>query len=356
MIADTRFSLLHRLINSASPSGFEQPVQKVIREEVQLSTRDVQTDSHGNVIATLNRGGTPRVMLSAHCDEVGFMAHYIDDNGYIYFGAIGGLDPAILSGERIQFHTPQGSVAGVIGHRPLHSLGRDERDRTPHLDELWIDIGVESQEEASKLVPIGSTATRIATLDLLRENLIISRALDDKSGIFAAIEALRRLAEQKDQLKAEVCFVSTVQEEIGLRGAITGTYRVNPDIAIAVDVIPSTDYPHSSKQKMGEIKINGGPVITIGAFTNPQVSQLLIAAAQSEKLAYQICARPSDTSTDIDMIQITRGSVATGLVSIPCRYLHTGSEIASLKDIDEVATVLTHFVLGLSEHTNLIPS
>ncbi len=352
---ESRVAFLRRIIASPSPSGFEQPVQQVIREEIEHYTDEVRTDVHGNVIATLNAGGSPRVMLTAHCDELGFLVRYIDEQGFIYFAPIGGFDPSTLPGERVQIHTEAGPVLGVIGRKPVHLLESDERGKAPKLKDLWIDIGVANREEAQQLVSIGSIATRAAQLEPLRGDLVVSRALDDKAGIFAVTEAMRRIHEQRESLKAEVNFVSAVQEEVGSRGAVTSAYGVDPAVALAVDVTFTSDHPQTSKQDLGDIKLNGGPVISIGGFINPRVYQLLLTAVAGAELAYQIDPQADHTYTDTDMIQVARAGVATGLVSIPCRYLHTGSEIASLKDIDEVATLLARFVLALDGQTNMIP-
>ncbi len=350
-----RLAFLRNLIATPSPSGFEQPVQQLIREELRPYTDTVRTDVHGNVIAALNPDGQPRVMLTAHCDELGFLIRYIDSDGFLYFAPIGGFDPSTLPGNRVEIHTPGGIVPGVVGRRPIHLMNGDERGKAPKLSELWIDIGAANREEAQKLVPLGSPATRAAQLEPLRNDLVVSRALDDKSGIFTLIETMRQLAQARSQLQAGVFFVSAVQEEVGLRGSRTGAYGVDPQIAIAVDVTFTSDHPGTSKQELGEIKLNGGPVITIGGNINPQVYRMLTRAASEKGLSVQIDAQPSHTSTDTDVIQVTRAGIATGLVSIPCRYLHTGSEIVSLKDIQEVANLLAGFVLALDKEVNVIP-
>ncbi len=352
---ESRVAFLRRLVASPSPSGFEQPAQQVIREEIQSYTDAMHTDVHGNVIASLNAAGEPRVMLTAHCDELGLMVRYIDADGFLHFATIGGFDPSTLPGERVHIHTPGGTILGVIGRKPVHLLGGEDRGKAPKLSELWIDIGVENKEEAQKLVPIGSVVTRAAQLESLRGNLVVSRALDDKAGIFAVVEAMRRIHQQSERLKAGVFFVSAVQEEVGLRGARTGAFGVEPRIAIAVDVTYTSDHPQTSREEIGEIDLDGGPVITIGGHINPRVYPMLVAAADAAGISYQIDPQASGTGTDTDVIQVARAGVATGLVSIPCRYLHTGSEIVSLQDIDEVADVLALFVLALDEQTNVIP-
>lgn len=352
---ESRVAFLRRLIASPSPSGFEQPVQQVIREEIQRYTDEVRTDVHGNVIATLNPASHPRVMLTAHCDELGLLIRYIDERGFLYFAPIGGYDPSTLTGARVLIHTATGPIPGIIGRKPIHLLDGEERTKAPKLSTLWIDIGVSNKEEALKLIPLGSVATRAVQLESLREHLVVSRALDNKSGIFTIVEAMRLLHEQREKLQASVSFVSAVQEEIGGRGAATSAYSIDPLIAIAVDTIWTSDHPETLKQELGEIALNGGPVLTIGGFVNPRVYQLLVDAANEAGIVYQIDPEARATGTDNDTIRVARAGVATALVNIPCRYMHTASEVVSLKDLDEIAELLAHFVLLVNERTNVIP-
>jgi putative aminopeptidase FrvX len=352
---ESRIEFLRLLIASPSPSGFEQPIQEVIRTEISHYSDFVHTDVHGNVIASLHHEGSPRVMLTAHCDELGFIIRYIDEQGFLYFAPIGGFDPSTLPGERVHIHTSNGPLLGVIGSKAIHLMDSEERSHAPKLKNMWIDIGASDREEAQQLVPLGSVATRAAQLEILRGELVVSRALDNKSGLFSIVEAMRRLHEERDKLKASVHFVSTVQEETGLRGARTSTYEIHPQVALTVDVTFASDHPETSKQLLGDVQLNGGPGLTIGGFTNPRVYNLLVAAATDAGIAYQYDIQAGHTGTDNDNVQVSRGGVATGLLNIPCRYMHTGSEIVSLKDIDNTAELIARFVLALEEHTNLIP-
>lgn len=352
---ESRVAFLRRIIATPSPSGFEQKVQQVIREEVQHYTDEMHTDVHGNVIAALNPNGRPRVMLTAHCDELGFIVRYIDEQGFLYFAPIGGYDPATLPGSRVHIQTPSGAILGVIGTKAVHLQNADERSKKTAIKDLWFDIGAADREEAQRLVPIGSIATRVAELEPLRGDLVVSRALDNKSGIFTIVEAMRRLHEQRSQLSAGAYFVSAVQEEVGLRGARTSAYSVDPQIAIVVDAGFTSDHPGTSKQDIGEVKLNGGPLITVGGFTNPRVYELLVKVTNEAGFAYQLDVQSASTGTDADAIQVARGGVATGLLSIPSRYMHTGSEVVSLQDIDQTAEVIARFVLALNEETNVIP-
>jgi len=294
-------------------------------------------------------------MLTAHCDELGFIIKYIDEQGFLYFAPIGDLDPSTLPGERVHVHTSHGPLLGVIGSKAIHLMEREERSHAPNLKNMWIDIGVSNREEAQQLVSLGSVATRAEQLEILRGDLVVSRALDNKSGIFTIIEAMRRLNKERDAIKASVHFVSTVQEETGSRGVRTSTYDINPQIALIVDVTFASDHPETSKQMLGDVKLHGGPGLTIGGFTNPRVYQLLVTAATNAGISYQHDIQAGYTSTDNDYVQVSRSGVATGLINIPCRYMHTGSEIVSLKDIDNAAELMARFVLALDAETNLIP-
>ncbi|WP_376795314.1 M42 family metallopeptidase [Thermogemmatispora sp.] len=352
---DLQLSLLEELTERPSPSGFEQPVQEVVRRECARYADTVTTDVHGNVIAALHPEGRPRLMLTAHCDELGLLVRYIDEQGFLYFAPIGGFDPTTLPGERVLLHTASGPLLGVIGTRPIHLQEPEERGKALALKQLWIDIGASSKQEAEELAPPGTVVTRAARLQPLRGQLVTGRGLDDKAGLYAVLETLRRVAAQREQLQAALYVVSAVQEEIGSRGVRTSAYAIQPELAIAVDVTPTADHPQTSKQEVGDIRLGAGPVLTIGAHVNPRVYALLVEAARQAGLAYQLDPTPGRTATDADLLQVSRNGVATGLVSIPCRYLHTGSEIVSLEDIERTAALLTRFVLALSAEVSLIP-
>lgn len=352
---EARIAFLKRLVASPSPSGFEQPAQQVVREEIQQFADEVHTDVLGNVIAALNPAGKPRVMLTAHCDELGFLIRYIDDRGFLYFSPIGGFDPSTLPGERVYVHTPSGPLLGVLGRKPVHLMESEERSKAPNLTEMWIDIGVESRSEARELVPLGSVATRAKELEHLRGDLVVSRGMDNKSSVLAIVEAMRLLHEQRDQLKAGVFFVAAVQEEIGGHGAAQAAHAIDPQIALTVDVTFASDHPQVSEARVGDVRLGGGPGITTGAFVSPRVFQMLTETAKAADMEYQLDVQAGHTHTDNDAIRMTRSGIATGLLNIPSRYMHSSSEVVSLKDIEQTGELMARFVLALDEHTNLIP-
>ncbi|MGH2506130.1 MAG: M20/M25/M40 family metallo-hydrolase [Ktedonobacteraceae bacterium] len=352
---ESRFTFLQRLVASPSPSGFEQPAQAVVRAEVQQFADEVRTDVMGNVIAALNPTGMPRVMLTAHCDELGFLIRYIDERGFLYFSTIGGFDPSTLPGERVYVHTPAGPLLGVLGRKPIHLMEGKEREQAPDLKEMWIDIGVESKAEAQKLVPLGCVATRANQLEHLRGDLVVSRGMDNKSSILTIMETMRLLHAQRDQLKAAVFFVSSVQEEIGGNGAALAAHGIDPQIALTVDVTFGSDHPQTTEVMLGDVKLGGGPTITTGAFVSPRIFQLLTEAAKAADMAYQLDLQARRTSTDNDSVRLTHAGIATGLLNIPCRYMHSSSEVVSLKDIEQTGELMARFVLALDEKTDLIP-
>lgn len=352
---DIRLAFLKRLVASPSPSGFEQPAQRVVREEIRPFSDEVRTDVMGNVISTLNPSGRPRVMLTAHCDELGFLIRYIDERGFLYFSPIGAFDPSTLVGERVRVHTPSGALPGVLGRKPIHLMTPKEREQVPDLAHMWIDIGVSSKTEAQELVPLGSVATRAHELESLRGDLVVSRGMDNKSSILAIVEAIRILHQQRARLKAGVFFVSSVQEEIGGQGAALAAHEIDPHLALTVDVTFASDHPQTNEVELGDVKLGGGPTITAGAFVSPRVFQLLSETARTAGIAYQLDLQPDCTHTDNDFVRLARSGIATGLLNLPCRYMHSSSEVVSLHDIEQTGLLIAHLVLSLDEQTSLLP-
>jgi endoglucanase len=347
------FDFLKRLVDTPSPSGYEQRAQGVFREQVIGYATDIRTDVLGNVYAAVNPGGSPRIMLAGHADEIGFQIRYINDDGMLYFGSIGGHDAVVTVGQRVEVHTVNGPILGVLGRKAIHLLDAEERNKVPKLDDLWIDIGAKDKADAKSVVAIGDCVTYEHTLQHLRGNLCVGRSFDDKMGVFVVAEALRLLA--RKSLKAAVIGVSTVQEEVGLRGANTSAYGLDPQIGIATDVGHATDYPDGDKKKIGDIKLGGGPEITRGANINPAVFKLLEKTAKELGIPYQIQAAPGGTGTDANVIQLNRAGVATGLISVPLRYMHTPNEIINLDDIENAARLIAGFCELVTETIDWTP-
>lgn len=347
------FQFLKSMVETASPSGFEQAVQRRVREYVAGFADEVRTDVHGNVIAIKNPGAPLRVMFAGHCDEIGLMVTNISKEGYVYFAAIGGIDPATVIGQRVTVHGEQGPVPGVIGRLPIHLMEKDDLGKVAKLHEMWIDIGAKDNEDARRLVCVGDPITTDVGLVRLENELVAARAFDNRVGAFVVMEALRLLAERSIQVA--VYAVSTVQEEIGLRGAITSAYSIEPHVGIAVDVGFASDFPTVDKNRVGDIKLGAGPILHRGPNINPVVERRLLQAAKDHSIPWQMQAEPRATGTDANAIQVSRSGVAAGLVSIPNRYMHTPVEVVSLEDLDYCSQLLAEFVEALDPQTSFIP-
>ncbi len=343
---------LAALLAARSPSGYETEAQAVFDEYVRPSADTYAQDPLGNRLATLNPAGDPVVMFAGHLDELGLIITYVNKDGFLYFDTIGGHDLSIISGRRVLIQTAQGVVRGVTGKRAIHLMEEEDRKRVPKKHEIWIDIGVRSKEEALARVNIGDVATYDHGLELFSGSIGAARAFDNKVGAYVVGEALVRLAREKARLKARVVSVATTQEEIGVRGATTSAYAVNPHLAVAVDVGHATDHPDCDNRRFGETKLGGGPILCRGANINPRVYERLVRAARKQAIPFQVEADPRPTGTDARAIQMARGGVATGLVSIPLRYMHTPSEVVDLEDVERCVQLLVAFALDLEAGEN----
>lgn len=343
-----------RLLETPSPSGYEEPVQELVREYCEAFADSVTTDLHGNVIVGCNPTAERRILLAGHCDQIGLLVSFIDENGYLYSQTVGGWDPQQLIGQRMTIWTADGPLPGVIARKPIHLLTPEERKKVVLAKELWIDIGAKSKEEAAELVRIGDPATLALGYQELRNGLANAPKMDNTTGLWVVLEAARR-AQESGGLSCGLFAVSTVQEEIGLRGAKTSAFGVDPEIGVAVDVTHATDCPTITKFQEGEISLGGGPVIVRGPNMNPRITDLLIRTAEAEEIDYQLAAVARATPNDANSIQITRSGVATGLVSIPNRYMHSAVETISLEDIDRAADLLAAFALSIDDEQSFVP-
>jgi endoglucanase len=344
---------LKRLLHTPSPSGYERPIQDVVRQYVGSFADRVSTDLHGNVIAVKNPSAKTRVMFAGHCDQIGMLITHINDNGFLYAQTIGGWDAQQLIGQRMVIWTANGPVPAVISRKPIHLLTDEERKQVTKLEDLWLDIGAKSKEEAQGVVRVGDPVTLELGYQEMRNNLANSPAMDNKTGLWVCIEALRRASQQS--LKVGVYAVSTVQEEIGLRGAQTSAFGIDPHVGIAVDVTHATDCPTIDKRQQGDIAVGNGPVVFRGPNMNPRVVDRLLDVAKSKEIAYQLAASGKAQPNDSNVLQTNRAGVATALVSIPNRYMHSAVEVISLDDIDRAADLLAGFVAGLSGDEDFTP-
>jgi endoglucanase len=338
---------LHELLKARSPSGYEFQAQAVFDAHVAPSADTYEKDALGNRIATLNTAGDPVLMLAGHMDELGLIITFVSKDGFLYFDTIGGHDRVMIPGRRVIIQTEKGPVKGVTGKRAIHLMEEADRKKVPEIHEMWIDIGAKSKEQALARVSIGDTATYDHEFELIHGSVGAARAFDNKVGAYVVGETLRRLAARRSELQARVVAVATAQEEIGVRGATTAAYSVNPHIAIAVDVGHATDHPDCDNRKFGETKLGGGPILCRGANINPRVFERLRDCARRLNLPFQMEADPRPTGTDARAIQMGRGGVATGLVSIPLRYMHTPSEMVDLADVEACVRLLVEFSVSL---------
>lgn len=334
---------LKELTDCMSPSGFEEEAVKIWSERTKKFVDEIKVDNLGSAIANLNEKGRPKIMFAGHIDEVGFMVKYISNGGYIYFSTVGGVDLHLVPGQRVWIKTKKEKILGVIGKNPIHLLEESERKKVAKIEQLWIDIGINDKKKVESIVDIGDPVVPAVGLVSLNDDIVISKGFDDKSGAFVISEILRNLSKKK--LKSSIYGVATVQEEIGLRGARTSAYGVSPDIGIAIDVTFASDFPSVDKKKTGDIRIGKGPVIARGPNINPKIFNLFVQIAKKEKIPYQIESISRGTSTDANVIQLTKSGVLTGLVSIPNRYMHTPVELVSLKDLENTVKLLSVFVL-----------
>lgn len=344
---------LRSILQTPSPSGYERPVQEIVRTYASSFADSVTTDVHGNVIAARNPDAPLRVMLAGHCDQIGFVVQYIDPEGFIWVQPIGGWDPQIVVGQKMVVWTKDGPVSGVIARKAIHMLNEEERKQVVKLKDIWVDIGAKDQADAASRVRVGDPVTLELSYREMLNNRAAAPAMDDKTGLWVAMEALRRTHPQP--LQCGLFAVSTVQEEIGLRGSRTSAFGVDPHIGVAIDVCHATDTPTVDKKWEADIKLGGGPVIYRGPNMNPRVVEMLIKAAESRSIPYQLAAAGGATGTDANSIQITRAGVAAGLISLPNRYMHTPVEMVSLDDLDRAADLLAAFAVALTGGEDLTP-
>jgi len=350
-------AFLRQLLETPSPSGYERPVQDIVRQWATSVTDQVRTDLHGNVIAQLNPteplSNPPKIMLAGHCDQIGLMVQHIDGEGYLYVQPIGGWDMQILLGQHLTVWTATGPIHGVLSRKAPHLLTNEERNKVPQFHDVWVDIGAKNREEAEAKIRHGDPVTVYLQYHPLMNSLASSPAMDDKVGLWVAMEALRLL---KDRTRrATVYSVSTVQEEIGLRGASTATYGIYPTIGIAIDVCHATDTPSGDRKQLGDVKLGGGPVLFRGPNISPRVLELLESAAARLEMPVQVRGVSRATGTDANAIQVARDGVATALIGIPNRYMHSPVEVVDLNDVNNAARLLAEFCASVGPETNLIP-
>jgi putative aminopeptidase FrvX len=346
---------MRALANSPSPSGFEQPAAAIYRAYTERFADLVRTDVTGNVIAALNPDARVRIMLAGHIDEIGFLVHHIGDDGLLRFSGIGGHDDVTAVGLRVWVHGKK-RIPGVVGSRAFHLLSPDEQTKRPHIKNLWIDIGATSRAEAEEVVRLGDPITYTETFTPLMGDRATGRGFDNTAGAVIIAEALRLLKEDGGLHRSVgVHAVATVQEEIGSRGAQTATYAIEPVTGLVVDMDHATDLPSLDEAQHGSLYVGKGPSIARGPNIAPVVFDLVTAAAEEEGIPYQVHAFAATTPTDANAMQVSRAGVATGLVGVPLRYMHTPSETLSLTDVENCARLVAAYCRRITPDTDFTP-
>ncbi len=340
---------LKQLLTTPSPSGFESAIQKIWCDYARQFADDVVTDSYGNAVAVLNGDGDPKIMLDGHVDELGLMIKHIDDKGFIYFQRIGGFDTGLLRSKRVSIHTEKGIVRGVIGATAIHLQERDKEPKVPKMHECFIDIGAKDGKAAKARVSVGDPITFVDDFELINKDLAVARAFDNRVGCWAAIEALRIASLNKSSLKCALYAASSVQEEVGCLGAPMSAFNINPDAAIAIDVTHATDTPGIDVKQHGEVKLGGGPTVSIGRENHPVLVSRLRKVAKTKKIDLQIETFSTTGGTDAMAIFNKQGGIPSAIMGIPNRYMHTTVELIHLPDLIDTANLLAAFSLDIKQ-------
>jgi putative aminopeptidase FrvX len=352
MLRPPSIAFLKSLLDTPGPSGYEAAAAAVWRTEASTFAAEVAADVHGNSTAVVNPGGKPTIMLAGHIDEIGVIVTYIDDEGFAYIAPIGGWDPQVLVAQRIRFLGRNGDVLGAVGKKPIHLIKVEDREKASKMTDLWVDIGASSRAQAEAVLSVGDAGVIDQRALDFPTDRIVSRSVDDRIGAFVVLEALRRYA--ADPGEARVVAVATTQEEIAYHGggARVGAERVGPAMAIVVDVTFAADHPGMKKEEHGNAKLGGGPVLTRGSVISPVAFRILRDTAESLRIPYTVNAAGRETSTDADAIHLARDGVATALLSIPNRYMHSPNEMVSLSDLDHAATLIAAGCRAVTSRTD----
>ncbi len=345
------FKLLKKLTEIQSCSGNESEIRDFIREYIKEDCDKVEIDYLGNLICTISGKFSDddklRVLLDAHMDEIGYIVRFIDDNGFIRFSKVGGQNPRILPGQKVTIHsTSSEDIIGIIGEKPIHLLKKKEKQRTSEIEDLFIDAGFSSKEELKKYISVGDYITlKQECTPFKNKNRFFSKSLDDRAGCFVLIKLIKEFSALTDQLDKDLIFLFAAQEEIGVRGTTVGSYRVSPDLGIAVEVTHAIDFPGISKEKFQDCSLGDGVSIRVGPNLYSKLTKMLIETAKEKKIPYILCAEPRPTPTDARAIQMTKEGVPCALVSVPLRYMHTNIETIEYQDLIHCITLLKTLLL-----------
>lgn len=343
--------LLRSLLTAPGPSGYETAPAKVWRDAAAAFATDVRTDVVGSTSARVpGTDGGLRLLVAGHIDEIGVIVSHIDDKGFLWFLGVGGWDPVILVGQRLEVITKDGPIPGVVGKKPIHLLKPDDRKSAPELKDLHIDIGAKDEDEARSLVREGDVAVIAGEPVELPNRRVVSRSMDNRLGAYVALEAAR-LVHEAGGAPGDVIAAAVTQEEITFAGATTTAFATEPQVAIAVDVTHATDAPGIEVKELGKHELGSGAVIDRGSTLHPLVFERLVAAAEAEEIPHTIEVSARYTGTDADAIHLSRMGVPTAVVSVPLRYMHSPVEMVSLDDVDAAARLIAAFARRLEPGT-----
>jgi putative aminopeptidase FrvX len=343
---------LRRLLTAPGPSGYEQAAAAVFREAAGAFA-DITHDTVGSTVARVKGTGDGRfVAVVGHIDEIGLIVHHIDDDGFLWFTGVGGWDPVILVGQRVEISTRDGRIPGVVGKKPIHLLKDEERKQAPELKNLHIDIGARDGEQARSMVRIGDVAVIAGEPVELPNDRVLSRSMDNRLGCYVALEAAR-LVSEAGGAPGDVAAAAVTQEEITFGGARTTAYSLRPDIAVVVDVTHATDAPGMEEKEIGRHKFGTGPVITRGSTLHTTIVDLLQAAGEAEGIPFTMAASARSTGTDADAFHISRAGIPSAVVSVPLRYMHSPVEMVQLDDVENAAKLIAAFARRLESGLDL---
>ena len=341
---DNILDIFQEIAGEMSPAGYENRILKTLASLLDKRAVTYIQDSIGNLFFKKRGKMDKTILIVAHCDEIGFIINYIDDNGFIFFRSIGNCNLSILKGQQVMIAHNDSYVLGVIGVNPLRMI--DGEDNVSDISDLWIDIGASSKADAEKVVSIGDSITFVPNYQYLSNGLITTKSADNRISVSILLSIFDYLADKETNYS--IVFAFSAQEEVGRRGANLLGHNINPDICIVLDVTYATDYPFIRKHKYGDIRINSGAVIPLGSNFSSDIQQRFIQIAMKNEIPFQIEAVPSYAGTDIEPLQISNGGCYTGQLSIPCRYMHSPVEVVSGEDVQSVAYLLSLFCLNYS--------
>ena len=349
-------SLLQKLVATPTPTGFEYDGMRLLASHLkEANVPSLAIDLHGNLRACLNPDAPLRVMIEGHCDEIGFMVQYIDDDGFLYMCPLGGVTVPTLAAERIIIQGKSGPVFGVFGVRPHHLMSTKDREKVApqEFKDIAVDIGAKSRADALTLVDLGSPAVVDAGWRPLANGRVACRGFDNRIGAFIVAETMRRLAGQK--LDIALHMVASVQEEVGLVGGITTAYDINPHIGLCVDVTFASDAQKEDRKVVGDIRIDGGPVVGIGPTYHTRLNRLVLEAGEAQRIKMQRQVRSRGTGTCAWAMRMSRSGAAVAQLSIPLRYMHSPVELLSLSDASQTVDLLCAAIRAIPADLDLYP-